>query len=112
MQDIQILFRSDESNEEEFKAANNLALSSQYINRISLEKSRMCINYESLVICRYSCLPYYDELERDIALRNSLMINTFKQHKYIADMHYVHDIYDMTPKTYTEWGNAPEGAYV
>ncbi len=67
----------------------------------------------SLVIGRYSCLPFYKELEEELALNNSCLINSFNQHTYIADAkNWIHDIPEYTPKTYDNWYNLPEGSYI
>ena len=76
-------------------------------------ESRVSIPINSMVIGRYSVLPYYQELEKDLNLRGSILINNYKQHRYIADiMNYYEDLKDFTPKTYTEWFNIPEGQYI
>jgi len=55
----------------------------------------------SLVIGRYSVLPYYRELEEDLKTRGSRLINTYNQHLYVADMQqWYGDLKDFTPKTW------------
>jgi hypothetical protein len=54
-----------------------------------------------LVVGRYSVLPYYKELEDDLLFVGSKLINTYKQHRYLADLrNWVEDIGDLTPKTW------------
>lgn len=53
-----------------------------------------------LVISRYSCLPYFKELEEDLKVLGANLINSYSQHKYIADFEYYHDIEEFTAKTY------------
>lgn len=55
---------------------------------------------DSLVVGRYSCLPFYEELEKDLNAQGSRLINSYKQHQYIADFEYYWDIEDLTPKTW------------
>lgn len=63
----------------------------------------------SLVIGRYSTKPYYDELEKELLLKNSKLINSYKEHMYIADIcNWYETIKEFTPKTYTQWGSLPE----
>ena len=50
----------------------------------------------SLVIPRYSSLPFYKELETDITNCGSRLIQSYEQHKYIADFSYYKDIKDYT----------------
>jgi len=67
----------------------------------------------SLVIGRYSVLPYYDELEKELKLNNSQLINTHSEHRYVADLcQYAEDLGDYTPRTYTTWGHLQEGAWI
>ena len=86
-----ILFRNELSTEEEFLSAQSY---------FPVFQSRMDIKENSLVIGRYSVLPYYKELERDLSRINSRLINNYLEHDYIASMTYVLDIEEYTPKTY------------
>jgi hypothetical protein len=53
------------------------------------------------VIARFSALPFYRELERDLGLLGSVMINTYDAHRYLADIGtWYRDLYDLTPKTW------------
>lgn len=74
---------------------------------------RSNIPRNSLVIGRYSVLPFYKELERELSQRGSSLINTYTQHNYIADIrNYYLDVVQFTPKTYTVWDNLPQGKYI
>jgi len=97
--ETKILFRKDLDTEEEFEIAK------QYFPVV---ESRMNI-HDSLVIARYSALPFYNELEEDLTYNNSKLINSYRQHKYIADFEYYWDIEDLTPKTYFKLHEIPEG---
>lgn len=48
--------------------------------------SRLEVQADDLVIGRYSVLPYYDEVEADVLKAGGRMINTTKQHNWIADL--------------------------
>lgn len=52
------------------------------------------------VICRYSCLPFYRELEQDLTINHATMITPFDRHRYIASMNYYFDIEDLTFPTW------------
>jgi hypothetical protein len=97
--DVKVLFRKDLDTEEEFDVAK------QYFTVV---ESRMNI-HDSLVIPRYSALPFYNELEEDLTYNNSKIINSYRQHKYIANFEYYWDIEDLTPKTYFQLHEIPEG---
>ncbi len=62
----------------------------------------------SIVIGRYSVLPFYHELEKDLNLRKSTLINTYRQHQFIADIREWTEILgDLTPKTYHRLQDIP-----
>lgn len=86
-----ILFRKDKYLEDEFLIAK------KYFDVV---ESRALIKQNSLVIGRYSVLPFYKELENDISISNSKLINSFKEHLYIAQMEYIDDIQNYTPETF------------
>lgn len=98
-----ILFRKY-GNEEEYEIAK------KYFKVV--DSRMLCKN--NLVIAKYSCLPFYRELEKDLAYNNSELINTHNQHCYIADFAYYYDLKDFTPKSYDSdnFFFAPEGKYI
>lgn len=108
-----ILYRKSNSivdDEQEITAIN--AVSSP---GFQLLFSRRSIPEKALVIARYSALPFYRELEQDVLLAGSQLINTYSQHNYIADMqNWVADLKELTPKTWTEIVDVPdnEGPFV
>ena len=63
---------------------------------------------DSIVIGRYSVLPYYQELYHELARRNCTLINNYDQHRYIADItRYYDDLKDYTPATWENWASLP-----
>lgn len=68
----------------------------------------------SLVIGRYSVLPYYSELETDLSRKNSVLINSRQQHEFISKFQYYEYLKQFTFKTYFDYNFylAPEGQYV
>jgi hypothetical protein len=62
-----------------------------------------------LVIARYSAVPFYDEVEKGLALQGSKLINSFRQHNYIANFSYYYDIEDYTPHTWFRLQDVPKG---
>jgi hypothetical protein len=65
-----------------------------------------------LVIGRYSVLPFYKELCEDLAARGSYLINTYSQHRYLADMgNWYRDLRGVTPDTWTELAAVPDDAW-
>jgi hypothetical protein len=100
-----VLFRKSLEEEDEFNIASSLLP--------NVFEFRTQIPENSLVIARYSALPFYKELEEELALRNSKLINNFSEHRYIADIeNWYRDISDFTPKTWFTWGDLQEGKYV
>lgn len=70
---------------------------------------------DSLVVGRYSVLPFYQELEEEITGRNSRLINSYAQHTFIADvMAWANGpLKDLTPRTWDNWANLPaDGSFV
>lgn len=101
-----VLFREDKDTEEEFLALSKSGL--------SYTRYRTAIACESRVIGRYSVLPFYEELEKELfQCRESKLINSYKQHRYIADItQWYQDVKEFTPKTFETWGDLPQGSYV
>ena len=67
----------------------------------SLETSRVqCAN--RLVIGRYSVLPMYQELEQDLGLLGSRLINSYEQHRWISAFEYYADMTGFTPETWDD----------
>lgn len=77
-------------------------------------ESRMILPKGSLVVGRYSVLPHYNELERDLSYIDCKLINSFNQHRFVADIHQWYPIVqEWTPKTwFSRWDLIPEGKYV
>lgn len=70
--------------------------------------SRVTIPKDSLVIPRYSALPFYKELEQDVGLLGSQLINNYNQHRFLADIErWYLSIQDLTPKTWRDWSDLP-----
>lgn len=106
---LSILFRrcfdlNDVDLQEEFEIAR------QYCNVV---ETRTEVPADSLVIGRYSVLPYYDELDKELKMKNSKLINTHTEHLYVADLcQYAEHLEGYTPKTHTTWGHLQEGAWI
>lgn len=67
-----------------------------------------------IVIGRYSVLPYYQELEEDLKRQKSRLINSYQEHRYIANFEWYNDFKNETFPTYYDYdfSSAPEGSYV
>lgn len=69
---------------------------------------RTNVEENDLVICRYSALPLYKELERDIVNLGGTMINSYSQHRYVADLkNWYYDLEDLTFKTWFQASDVP-----
>jgi hypothetical protein len=62
----------------------------------------------SRVIGRFACLPFYDELETDLSVAGSVLINTRAQHSYIANFDYYADVQDYTFRTWFSFAEVPD----
>lgn len=99
-----ILFRKDNDNKEEYFSCKNI---------MEIVKYRSLIEENSLVIGRYSVLPFFKELESEVNIRKSKLIDSYNNFQYIADIeNYYKDLENYTPKTYFTWYNLPENKYV
>lgn len=102
-----VLFRGDIDMEGELDVCRRYLPTEEYRSRIPSGSS---------VVGRYSVLPFYQELERELALGGSRLINSYVQHKWIADLLEWGGEYGvlagLTPRTWTNWARLPEGAYV
>lgn len=103
-----ILYRGKEFESEELAAAKAAGFFCTN-SRMDLESGDICIP-------RYSALPYYEELERDVAKAGAQLLNTYRQHRYAADMlSYAEDLNGLTPKTWAAPSDVPQdepGAFV
>lgn len=102
----QILFRPGLAEEGECAAAAIYFPTVRY---------RTEIEAGSLVIPRYSSLPYYEELEQDVRRLGGHLINSYAEHRWIADFHYYNELSSYTFETWTEStisGAPPDIAYV
>ncbi len=93
-----ILFRKD------FNFDNEMEIASKYFD---VYTSRTVIPKNSLVIGRYSCLPYYHELVEDLRFNNSQLINGLYEHQYIANFDYYYDVEKMTFPTWFNLSDMP-----
>ena len=77
-------------------------------------ENRAAIPEHSLVIPRYTALPYYMELEADMADMRCRLINTYQEHNYVAHMrNWYYDLADITPRTWFALDQMPiEGPFV
>jgi hypothetical protein len=98
-----VLFRSfDSATEDEFKICEKYFVTT---------KSRMSITGGDLVIGRYSVLPFYKELERDIKWNGGSLINSHYQYCYVADLkNWYYDLGELTPETWFDLSEIPDNA--
>lgn len=85
-----ILFREfNKETKEEIKIAEKY---------FPVSTSRVFLN-NKIVIARYSALPFYRELENDLKIQGSQLVNSYKEHSYISNFEYYQDISNYTPET-------------
>jgi hypothetical protein len=85
------------------------AVAAKYLPVVEL---RSAVPTGSLVIGRYSVLPFYRELEQDVAAVGGALINTYRQHRYIADMgNWYRDLQGITPETWNHIDAVPDHAW-
>lgn len=94
-----ILFRKDLQNEEELEICKKHFEVYQYRHEIP---------YNRLVVPRYSALPFYNELEKDVEAKDSILVNSLRQHLWIANFEYYEVLKDYTFKTWFDMRDLPE----
>lgn len=96
MSSIALLFRQHPSR------AKEMAVASEYLPVFT---QRAAVPDGSLVVGRFSVLPHYRELETDLAIRGSRLINSAYGHEYIANADY---LYDVAEHTFPSWFSLAE----
>lgn len=71
---------------------------------------RTDIERGQLVVGRYSVLPYYRELAEDVAKLGGTLINSYSDHRFIADLSNWYEVLGpgLTPRTWTRLEELPE----
>jgi hypothetical protein len=72
-----------------------------------VHRLRSQVPANSLVVGRYSVLPYFHELEADLGNAGSVLVNTYEQHRYIANFDYLQDVADTTFPTWFRFEDVP-----
>ena len=100
-----VYFRPDIAFEEELSAAKK---------HFTVAERRTAISNNSLVIPRYSALPFNKELCEDIEALGGKVLNTYREHCYVADLrNWYYDLEGLTPKTWFSLDQIPtEGPFV
>ena len=100
-----ILFRKGFDEEGEFEAAQKY---------FPVVDHRAACPHDTLIIPRYSALPYYRELEKDVQWNGGALLNSYAQHRWIADFEYYPVLQDFTPESWDDYTfpQAPEGEFV
>ena len=95
-----ILYRGDDFEQYELEAAQAAGF--------KITNSRMSLDPFDLVVPRYSALPFYKELEHDVTVAGGKLINSYKQHRYVADLaNWYQDLEAFTPKTWFRPSDVP-----
>jgi ATP-grasp domain, R2K clade family 3 len=74
--------------------------------------NRSAVPRSSLVVGRYSVLPFYKELCADLEEKGSRLINSYSQHRYLADLgNWYRDLRGLTPETWNHMDQVPADAW-
>lgn len=100
-----VLFRASLAEEEE------VSICRKYF-RVIAQRSQ--VEAGDLVIPRFSALPWYKEFEADVQWNKGKLLNTYRQHCYVADLrNWYYDLGDYTPRTWFYLDQIPtEGPFV
>lgn len=101
-----ILIRTGLAEEEELTSATDVfGKANVFTSRTKLSLAKP----GAMVVGRYSCLPWYKELEEDLEATGCHLINTHRQHAYVADLrNWYDDLESLTPKTWFELSAVPK----
>lgn len=108
-----VLFRKSLADEGEFDVCKKYFKTIEYRTEISKYYSPSkeysgsgfgpyYIPQKILLIPRYSALPYYQELEKDVNNLGGKLINSYKQHKWIANFEWYEPLKEYTPQSWTD----------
>ncbi len=101
MGNVKLLFRHSRNELAELEMAQEL---------FPVITSRCQAEKGDLIVGRYSVLPEYKQLEDDLAVHGARLINTYREHCWIADINYwYYDFLDLTPKTWFQVSDVPSG---
>ena len=89
-----VLFRKDFDTEEEMEEAGRW---------FDVYELRSTVPKDSLVIARYSALPFYRELEADLANNGSRLLNSHREHDWIASFDWYYYLESFTPRSWKEY---------
>lgn len=81
---------------------------SQHFNCYSL---RSQIKPNDLVVCRYSALPFFNELVLDIHNVGAQLLNNYSAHQYCASFDYYYDIEELTFKSWERLDMVPRSLH-
>ncbi len=87
----QVLFRLGLGEADECRVAET------YFSTIAYRSE---IERGSLIIPRYSALPYYDELEQDVKRLGGKLIQSYADHRWIANFDYYRELREYTFETW------------
>lgn len=90
-----------ESEDEEFHA-------NKHFNCYSV---RSQIQPNDLVVCRYSALPFFNELVLDVHNVGAQLLNNYAAHQYCASFDYYYDIEDLTFKSWERLDMVPRSLH-
>ena len=87
-----VRFRRDPTNKHEIEVARRHCFVAEYLHEIPKE---------SLVFARYSALPYYREVEVELAAKGCRLVNSFSQHRFVADLdNWYPTLEGLTPRSW------------
>jgi hypothetical protein len=101
-----VLFRGSRDYPDEFAAAQR---------HLKVIESRLEVQPDDLVIPRYSALPFYRELEADVAALGARLINTHRQHLFVSEFRgWYERLEGLTPRSWFRLQDVPKdgGPYV
>jgi len=70
---------------------------------------RSHVKKDDLIIPRYSAIPWYKEFEEDVVYSGGRIINSFREHNYVADLkNWYYHLEEYTPRTWFYLDQIPQ----
>jgi len=97
-----VLFRKSLADKGEIDVCRKYFTTIEYRSELAKYIAENELYQTVLVIPRYSALPYYQELETDVNNLGGTLINSYKQHKWIANFEWYEPLKEYTPQSWTD----------
>ena len=93
MTDVYVQFRLEDRTKTEYVPFVDV-----WKDQALLDRNKIPEN--ALIISRYSCMPYYEALESEVAQQGSRLVTSVDDHQFLSEMQWYDCLSDLTPTTW------------